>query len=234
MIRTEEEHLAHYGILRRSGRYPWGSGTTQSARNKSFLDTIEELKSKGMSETEIARGFSTDEHPFTTTHLRAAKTIALNQQKQEKIAQAQRLRDKGYSHEKIALRMGLAGESSVRALLAPGEKHKVDVLTSTADMLKRQVAEKKYVDVGKGVNLDLPISDGGNIGISKGKFDTAVAMLQEQGYKVHYLKQPQQTTGKDTRLKVLTKPDVSYSESLYKISLILVLCHILTSIYAGK
>jgi hypothetical protein len=46
VIRSEEEHLAHYGILRRSGRYPWGSGSTQSARNKSFLDTIDELKKK--------------------------------------------------------------------------------------------------------------------------------------------------------------------------------------------
>ena len=40
MIRTEEEHLAHYGILRRSGRYPWGSGGTQTQRNRSFLDII--------------------------------------------------------------------------------------------------------------------------------------------------------------------------------------------------
>ena len=26
MIVPEENYLAHYGILRRSGRYPWGSG----------------------------------------------------------------------------------------------------------------------------------------------------------------------------------------------------------------
>jgi DNA-binding CsgD family transcriptional regulator len=122
-----------------------------------------------MSETEIAKGFSTDEHPFTTTQLRAARSIALNQQKQEKIAMAQRLKDKGYSNVAIGQRMGI-NESSVRALLAPGEKDKVDVLTSTADMLKRQVEEKKYLDVGRGAELDLPISDGGNIGLAKGKF----------------------------------------------------------------
>lgn len=211
MIRTEEEHLAHYGILRRSGRYPWGSGSTQSARNKSFLDTIEELKKKGLTETQIAEGFSTDEHKFTTTQLRAARSIALNQQKQEKIAMAQRLKDKGYSNVAIGQRMGI-NESSVRALLAPGEKDKVDVLTSTADMLKRQVEEKKYLDVGRGAELDLPISDGGNIGLPKGKFDTAVAMLQEQGYKIHYLKVQQLGTGKETTIKVLTKPDITYSE----------------------
>ena len=56
MIRTEEEHLAHYGILRKSGRYPWGSGDTQSIRNRDYLTYIGDLKSKGMSDTEIAKG----------------------------------------------------------------------------------------------------------------------------------------------------------------------------------
>jgi hypothetical protein len=212
VIIDEDTYLAHYGILRRSGRYPWGSGSTQSVRNKSFLDTVEELKKKGMTDAEIAKGFSTPEHPFSSTQLRALKSIALNQQKRERIAQAQRLRDKGYSHAKIGERMGGLNESSVRALLADGEKAKADVLGATADMLKRQVEDKKYLDVGRGVHLDLPISDGGNVGISKGKFDTAVAMLQEEGYKVHYIKQAQLGTGKDTTFKVLTKPDVPYSE----------------------
>jgi hypothetical protein len=37
-------------------------------------------------------------------------------------------------------------------------------------------------------------------------------MLQEEGYKVHYLKVPQLGTGKETTVKVLTKPDITYSE----------------------
>jgi predicted transcriptional regulator len=209
VIRSEEDHLEHYGILRRSGRYPWGSGSSQSTRNRSFLDTVDNLKKQGMSESKIAEGFG-----ITTTQLRASKTIALNQQKQEKISQAQRLKDKGYSNVKIGERMGI-NESSVRALLAPGETDKVNVLNSTADMLKRQVADKKYIDVGRGVELDLPISDGGNIGISPDKLKTAVSMLQEEGYKVHYVKIPQLGTGKDTTRKVLSAPDVPYSE-VYK------------------
>jgi DNA-binding CsgD family transcriptional regulator len=209
VIRSEEDHLEHYGILRRSGRYPWGSGSSQSTRNRSFLDTVDNLKKQGMSESKIAEGFG-----ITTTQLRASKTIALNQQKQEKISQAQRLKDKGYSNVKIGERMGI-NESSVRALLAPGEKDKVNVLNSTADMLKRQVEDKKYIDIGRGVELDLPISDGGNIGISPDKLKTAVAMLQEEGYKVHYVKIPQLGTGKDTTRKVLSAPDVPYSE-VYK------------------
>jgi hypothetical protein len=186
-----EDHLAHYGILRRSGRYPWGSGSTQSARNRSFLDTVENLRKQGMKDTEIARGYG-----MTTTQLRAAKTIAINQQRVEKISQAERLREKGYSNGAIAQRMGLPGESSVRALLAPGAKDRADVLSKTADMLKREVDKKKMIDVGSGVELDLPVGDGGNIGISAEKFKTAVAMLEEQGgYTVHKFTVPQAGTG---------------------------------------
>ena len=56
MIRTEEEHLAHYGILRKSGRYPWGSGGTENIRNRDYLTYIGDLKKQGMSEAEIAKG----------------------------------------------------------------------------------------------------------------------------------------------------------------------------------
>lgn len=198
MILKEENYLEHYGILRKSGRYPWGSGGTESARNRSYLDTIDSLKKKGMSEAEIAKGFG-----ITTTQLRAAKSIALNQQKQEKIGQAQRLKDKGYSNVAIGQRMGL-NESSVRALLSPGEKDKVDVLKTTASMLKDQVEQKNYIDIGSGVE--------NHIGVSQTKLQTAVAMLQEEGYKVHYVKVQQLGTGQQTTIKVLTKPDIPYSE----------------------
>ena len=45
-------------------------------RNRSFLDTVEMHKNDGMSEAEIARGYG-----ITTTQLRAAKSIAVSQQK---------------------------------------------------------------------------------------------------------------------------------------------------------
>ena len=198
MIRTEEDHLAHYGILRRSGRYPWGSGGTQNKRNKSFLDTIAEQKSAGMSDTEIARG-----HGFTTTELRAARSIARAQQRQEKQLTAQRLKDKGWSNTAIGERMGL-NESSVRSLLAPGAKDKADALQTTADMLKGQVNEKKYVDIGGSVHL--------GVGVTRTHLDTAVAILREQGYAIHNIHVPQVATGKFTTVKVLAKPGTTLSE----------------------
>lgn len=208
MIVDESEYLAHYGILRKSGRYPWGSGKTQSARNRSFLDTVDELRKKGMSDPEIARGFD-----MSSTQLRALRSIALNQQRQERINQVERLAAKGYSNVAIGERMGL-NESTVRSLRAPGTKDKADILQSTADMLKRQVEEKTYVDIGAHVEKSLPLSDNSaaEIGISSTKFNTAVAMLEEEGYRVHTVQIPQVGTGENTTVKVLTKPGVEQRE----------------------
>lgn len=195
---TEEAYLAHYGILRKSGRYPWGSGSTQNTRNKMFLDHIQELRKQGMSDTDIARGFG-----LTTTQLRAANSIAKNQQKQAQIGMAQRLKDKGYSNVAIGQRMGL-NESSVRALLAPGAQDKIAVLRSTSDMLREQVAQKQFIDVGKGVENQL--------GMSSTKLSNAVAVLKEQGYVTHNVKVPQLGTGKLTEVKVLAPPGTTQKE----------------------
>jgi predicted transcriptional regulator len=208
VIIKAEDHIEHYGTPRHSGRYPWGSGGAEATRNRSFLDMAEKMKKDGLSDTDIAKGMG-----MTTTQYRAQKTIALNQQKQEKIGMAQRLKDKGLSNVQIGKRMGI-NESSVRSLLAPGEKDKVDVLQSTANMLKKQVDSKNYIDIGAQVERDLPISGNAaaKVGISKDKFNTAVAMLQQQGYTVHYVKVQQLGTGNQTTIKVLAKPKTPYSE----------------------
>jgi hypothetical protein len=201
VIIPEQDYLAHYGILRKSGRYPWGSGGPEIASNKSFLEMVDSLRAKGMSETEVASGLG-----ITTTQLRAAKSIAKAEEKQAQIGMAQRLKDRGYSNVAIGARMNIP-ESSVRALLAPGQKDRADVLETTANMLKDQVNKKGYVDVGSGVEHHL--------GISQTKLSTAVARLKEEGYTVHYVKVEQLGTGQQTTIKVLAKPDVPYSE-VYK------------------
>ena len=48
---SDEEFLEHYGMPRRSGRYPWGSGDDPYQRSRDFLGRVEELKKKGWTET---------------------------------------------------------------------------------------------------------------------------------------------------------------------------------------
>lgn len=198
MIVDEQDYLQHYGILRKSGRYPWGSGADQSTRNKMFLDVIEELRGQGMSDAEIAKSFSTDEFKFTSTKLRELRTVAINEQRQANINQAQRLKDKGMSNVAIGQAMGI-NESSVRSLLAPGAQDKLDVLNATSNMLKAEIDGKTYIDVGRGVETQL--------GLTKTKLDAAITKLQEEGYQVRWVRVPQLTTGELTTVKVLAKPD---------------------------
>lgn len=203
MILTREAYLMHYGILRKSGRYPWGSGETQSARNRSFLDTIDNMRREGMTDVQIANAFSTKEQPFNTSDLRALKSIATNQEKMENIARAQKLKDKGMSNVEIGKNMGI-NESSVRSLLAPGAADRANIVQSVSDMLKREVESKEYLDVGA--------QSGAAKGINDTTMKVGIAALREEGYKLHYVKIRQLGTGQETTYKVLTKPDVPYSQ----------------------
>ncbi len=198
MIIDEGEYLAHYGILRRSGRYPWGSGGDTVSRSQSFLDHVSTLRKEGLSDTKIAEGFG-----MTTTELRAANSIARNEIKQANISMAQRLKDRGWSNTAIGERMKL-NESSVRALLAPGEKDKVDVLVATSEKLKSEVDSRGYIDVGVGVERHL--------GISRTRLDTAIARLKEQGYELHSIQIDQLGTAGKTTVKVLAPPGTTYRD----------------------
>lgn len=192
--------LKHYGIPRRSGRYPWGSGDDPYQSEKSLRGHVKELKDKGLSEAQIAEGMG-----MSTTQLRAEISLEKAAQRKADAALAMRLKDKGYSNVAIGERMGI-NESSVRNLLDPVMQERALITEKTADMLKRQVDEKLYLDVGSGVE--------NHIGVTRNRLNVAVAQCEKDGYKIQYIRTPQ-PGGKLTSIKVLTKEDVPYSE-LYK------------------
>lgn len=188
--------LFHYGTPRHSGRYPWGSGKNPQ-RNKDFIHQADELKKSGMTEKEIATAFG-----MTINQYRAARSIAKNEQQKADLAMAIRLKEKGYSNVAIGERIGHP-ESYVRTLLDPSKQEKIDSATQLANVLKDQVEEHPYLDIGKGVNLQL--------GCSETQLKTAVAMLEEQGYSKHNFKVKQVNDPNHvTEMIVLTKDDVSY------------------------
>lgn len=205
VIINEAEYLAHYGTPRHSGRYPWGSsgwGDGEGGsfpRSADFLDYVGDMKRQGLTDSEICKGLG-----ISTTQLRARVTIAKNEKTQSRIAMAERLKAKGMSNGAIAERMGLPGESSVRALLAPGVKERAAILTATSDMIKREVDAKRYVDIGSGVE--------NYINVSKEKLNASVAILREQGYEVHTVPVTQLGTGLDTRTKVLALPGTTWGD----------------------
>lgn len=200
MIIDEQAYLAHYGVLRRSGRYPWGSGGPEYATNEGFLKYEEALRKEGMNEIDRAKMFG-----ISSTELRAAKSVAKAQKKSDDIATAQKLRDKGMGYTAIGQQMDL-GESSVRALLADGVKEKTENLQSIADMMERQVEANGIVDVGAGVE--------NHLGISETKLRAAVAVMREKGYEYHTVQIDQLGTsaGSKTLVRVLAKPGMSYRD----------------------
>lgn len=201
----DEAILIHYGILRKSGRYPWGSGGDIPQRSRTFLDTIDQHKRDGWTDKEICEAYSDPADPknrMKPTDLRAMRTIAKAEWKAAQIAQAQILKDRGWSPKAISERMQIP-QSTVRSYLKPGADDNLSKIYATRDMLKHEVDSKGLIDVGKG--------NENRLGISKERKDVAIAMLKEEGYVVEYVLEPQVGTGKNTTRMVLAPPGTTYS-----------------------
>ncbi len=198
--------IKHYGMPRRSGRYPWGSGENPHQRNNiSFRGHVLELRKQGLSDVEIAKG-----EGITTTQLRARMSLGKAEQRAADTAEAARLKDKGYSNVEIGKRMGI-NESSVRSLLNPVLAERASVTMATANMLKDSVDQKRFIDVGAGVE--------NHVGVSRTKLNTAIAQLEEQGYKIHRVNVEQiGMPGQFTIVKVLGAPDTEWKEVVRDLS----------------
>ena len=198
--------LQHEGVLRKSGRFPWGSGNDPYQRNKSFLQYVDELSKKGLTDAQIAEGMNlmkADGRPFTSTDVRALKSIAKTANREADISRAIMLKDKGLSNIAIGKTMGL-NESSVRSLLDPSLRERNDILKATADMFKERIGENGIIDVGTGVE--------NHLGIAPSKKAVAIAMLEEEGYKRYYVPVEQLGTGKTTTTMVLAAPGTKFPD----------------------
>lgn len=195
-----EDILKHYGMPRRSGRYPWGSGENPFQRSGDFLSRVEELKKDGLSETEIAKNIG-----LTTTQLRTQVGLAKDERRTLQVDTAKGLREKGYSLNEIAKRMGFANDSSVRSLLNEHTEARMNQAKKTANFLREQVSKKGMIDVGTGVEREL--------GISKEKMKEALYILEREGYEVYGGGVPQVTNpGKQTNIKVLCPPGTEHKD----------------------
>ena len=196
------DELMHIGTPRHSGRYPWGSGDNPYQSAGSFLGAVDELRKKGLTDAEIAKGLG-----MTRNQLQARKAVAKREQRASEEAQALQLREKGYGYTEIGRIMN-KNESSVRNLLNKSERQKADILMNTADVLRKNVEEKDYIDVGLGTNLQFPL------GVSDTTLKSAIEVLKDEGYTLHniYVQQLGMPPGNYTEIKVLAKPGVSKSE----------------------
>lgn len=195
-----EEILMHYGMPRRSGRYPWGSGDNPYQHSGDFLSRVDELKKQGLKETDIAKTMG-----LTTTQLRTQMSLAKDERRTLQVATAKGLREKGYSLNEIADKMGFNNDSSVRSLLNETSEARMNQAKATAEFLRKQIDEKGMIDVGTGVEREL--------GISKEKLNQALYMLELEGYPVYGGRVPQATNpGKFTTLSVICPPGTEHKD----------------------
>ncbi|WP_458459964.1 helix-turn-helix domain-containing protein [Pseudobutyrivibrio sp.] len=227
------DELMHYGMPRRSGRYPWGSGKDPYQHCTDFLSRVQYMVENGVSDEDIAKSMGLTMEQFnieksfavindmtkkgksekeiaealgsTTTKVRLQKTMIKDGHRAVEVEIAKDLREQGYSLNEIAKQMGYKNDSSVRSLLNAESEGRMREAQQTADFLRKQVDEKGMIDVGAGVEREL--------GISREKLNQAIMMLEMEGYHqygggVAQVNNP----GKQTNLKVLAAPDKQHKD----------------------
>ena len=225
--------LMHYGMPRRSGRYPWGSGKDPYQHCADFLSRVQYMVDNGVSDADIAKSMGLTLEQFNieksfaaindmtkrgksekeiadalgipTTKVRLQKSMMKDGHRAVEVEIAKDLREQGYSLNEIAKQMGYKNDSSVRSLLNAESESRMREAQQTADFLRKQVDEKGMIDIGAGVEREL--------GISREKLNQAVMMLELEGYHqygggVAQVNNP----GKQTNLKVLAAPDKQHKD----------------------
>ena len=199
--------LIHYGMPRRSGRYPWGSGEDPYQHGRDFLGRIEELKKTGWTETpeNIKKEFG-----LSTTQYRAQKGLAKDERRMLNVARAKSLKEDGLGDSEIARKISEeigrdVNESTVRSWLNAESESRMKKARETADFIREQIDKKGMIDVGAGVSHEL--------NISKEKLDQALAILEAEGYPVYGGRVPQVTNpAQKTTIKVVCPPGTEHKD----------------------
>ena len=205
---VEEDILMHYGVKRRSGRYPWGSGDNPYQHGGDFLARVEELQRLGKTEKQIA-----DELHLSTTDLRMQVRVAKHERRALQADRARSLREGGKTLDEIASILGYANDSSVRALLNENTAANKNKAQATAEILKKELAEKGAIDVGTGVERQL--------GVSTGVLQEALFILETEGYNRYGVGVPQVNDPKKrTITPVISVPEIDQREVYQNLDLV--------------
>lgn len=194
------EEIWHSGVLHRSGRYPEGSGNDpyQCKIDSSIRAKVAHLRAMGLTDVEVAK-----ELGITTTTMRQRISLEKEEEKAREAADAVKLKEKGYSNVAIGQRMGIS-EGKVRSLLKYSTQlHENDIRT-TADAIKEELLKKGVLDVGRGNEVYL--------GVSSTKLNTAISLLEEEGFQRFDIYIKQLGTDRMTTVKVLATPDISKAD----------------------
>ena len=142
---TDEEFLEHYGMPRRSGRYPWGSGKEPYQSSRDFYGRVEEMRKKGFKyidedgkewtgDNAIAKSLGYSIGDFRTVY-----AIAKDERRTDQVARVKSLQSDGLNVSEIGRKMGIR-ESTVRSLLNNESELRMKQARETAAFLKKQLS----------------------------------------------------------------------------------------------
>ena len=196
-------YLEHKGVGHdkggHSGRYPWGSGENPFQHGDTFYSGVNKLRAKGVSDTDIAKLCN-----MSTTEFRKQYSLSKDEYKAERRAANEQLMDQGLSRSERARRLGV-NESTLRSWENEVTKKRAEITNVTAEVLRKNIEEKKYIDVGEGVASSL--------GITENRLGTAVQSMVNEGYELHNIYVDQvNNPGKKTTVQVLCKPGTTKKE----------------------
>lgn len=195
----EDSIIAHYGTPRHSGRYPWGSGENPYQHEDGWLKEYRGYKSQGLSEVEIAKKFN-----ISTTVLRNKRKASEEAELVARATFVKKMLLHGYTPTSLARQTGWP-ESTIRGLRDYVVKEKESRSRGTADMLIREFNKKGWIDVGKGVDKE--------IGVTESTLKAALQILKEEGYDTVNIEVPQANNPEQhTTVKVLCKAGTTQGE----------------------
>ena len=208
MSMFDEDWLMHYGMPRRSGRYPWGSGEDPFQHEKFYQSVMMLKKEEGLTDKEIQEEFN-----MTSSEYRSLRQVAFNE---HKAAEARMAREYAsmvdengkrlYSNVEIGKMLGRP-DTTIGNYLKEGYTVKTNKTQDLIDNIKSQVDDTHYIDVGVGTNYIF--------GCSEERLKNAVRILNgSDNYELHYIKVPQVGTGMMTTMKVLAPPGTPYEEAV--------------------
>ena len=208
-----EEMLMHYGMPRRSGRYPWGSGDNPYQHTNDFLGRVEELRKQKFTYTDENGKTWTGDNAIaksmglTSSQFRTEIGLANSERRMLNVARAKSLKEDGLGYTEIGREMGVR-ESTVRSWLNQESEDRMKKAQETADFLKARsqevIADGGMIDVGSGVEREL--------NISREKLKQALYILEREGYQVYGGRFEQVTNrGNFTTQMVLCPPGTEHS-----------------------
>lgn len=226
-----ESAIYHSGVAhdanppgRGSGRYGFGSGENpfQHQNNRTpqnydlFMKMVKQMKADGKTESEIAAYFgmiTKKTGEGSSKELRDTITIARHAVRAAREAEAWRLySEEGsptyHNYTEVGKKMGL-NDTTVRLLLDPSKSIYNSQLYGIKDKLVQELADKKCIMIGHGVENELADDIAG---VTRTKLDAAIRELEHEGYQRRYIMVKQMGTAHETNVEVLMSPDMSFAD----------------------